>query len=279
MGAPMARNLLNAGHTLAVYARRPEAAAPLVALGARSCGWPGAVAAESDVVFTMVTDTAAVEAVTVGPRGILEGAAPGTIVVDHSTIDPDGARRIADALRVRDIEILDAPVSGGVAGAESGTLAMMVGGRREAFDRCEPLLAANAKRVVYMGPSGAGQVAKACNQICIVVNQLGVAEAVMVAERSGLDVTRLIEVLSGGFAASRILEVQGPKMARRDFEGRIESRLHYKDIVIAGELAARLGIELPASALAEDVLGTLQRAGGAHLDSAAVITVLEKPTR
>ncbi len=276
MGAPMARNLLRAGYPLTAHARRPDILAPFVAGGARAGRSPADVAAHSDIVFTMVTDTAAVEAVTLGDEGIIHGAAPGTVVIDHSTIDPAATRRIAAVLAERGIAMLDAPVSGGVMGAEAGTLVVMAGGDDEVFGRCSPIMAANAQRLVHMGPSGAGQVAKACNQICIVVNQLGVAEAMLLAERSGLDTTRLIDALQGGFAASRIMDVQGPKMARREFQGRIESRLHHKDIHVALDLAASLGLSMPASALAADVLDRLQQSGGAALDSAAVITVLER---
>lgn len=275
MGAPMAGNLLRAGHQVSVHARRPASMSPLVALGARACGSAAEAAAASDIVFTMVTDTAAVEAVTLGPGGIVEGLAPGGLVVDHSTIAPDASRRIAAALGARGISMLDAPVSGGVIGAEAGTLVVMVGGPADALARCQPLLSANASRVIHMGPAGSGQVAKACNQMCIVVNQLGVAEALLVAERSGLDPARLIEALQGGFAASRVLELQGPKMAARAFEGRIESRLHHKDIQIALELASSLGVQAQASALAADVLARLQEQGGATLDSAAVLTIVE----
>ena len=161
MGTPMALNLLRAGHTLSVCARRPEALSPLIAEGARACPTPAAVAAQSDVVFTMVTDTAAVEAVTAGPDGIIEGAAPGVVVIDHSTIDPDVTKRIAATLQARRIDMLDAPVSGGVIGAESGRLVMMVGGPRDVFDRCSALLAINGETLVHMGPCGSGQVAKA----------------------------------------------------------------------------------------------------------------------
>ena len=275
MGTPMARNLIRAGHVLSVFARRPAPLALLVEQGARACASPTDAAATSDVVITMVTDTTAVDAVALGPGGIVEGARPGTVVIDHSTIEPAASRRIAAALRERGIEMLDAPVSGGVLGAEAGTLVMMVGGDRAVFERCAPIMSVNAQRVVHMGLPGAGQVAKACNQMCLVVNQLGVAEAMLLAERSGLDTARLIEALQGGFAASRILDVQGPKMARRDFVGRIESRLHHKDLHIALDLASALGISTPASALAASLLDRLQQAGGARLDSAAVLTMLE----
>jgi len=273
MGTPMARNLLRGGHQVSVFARRTAAVAALAADGAVQLASPAEVAAASDVVFTMVTDTAAVEAVVLGTDGIVSGARPGTVVVDHSTIDPGATVRIAAALAARGVVMLDAPVSGGVAGAEAGSLVMMVGGAQNTFERCDPLLALNAKTRVYMGPSGAGQMTKACTQICIVVNQMGVAEALHLAARAGLDLTRVLEALRGGFAASRVLEMQGPKMVEEDFAGRIESRLHHKDVHVALDVAQSLGLEMPASSVAADALDRLQRAGGATLDSAAVFTV------
>ena len=197
------------------------------------------VAARSDVIITMVTDTRAVEDVVLGEHGIARGAQPGSLVIDHSTIAPDGARRIAATLRARGVEMLDAPVSGGSAAAEAGTLAIMVGGRRPAFERASPVLSCYAKTIVHIGPSGAGQVAKACNQICTIVNQLGAAEAMLLAERAGVDPRAVKEALMGGFAASRMLDLQAPKMIARDFEGKVESRLHHKDIHIVLDLARR----------------------------------------
>lgn len=277
MGGPMAARLLATGQPLAVFARRPEQARSLHEAGAMICQSPREVAARSDVVFTMVTDTAAVEEVALGPEGIVEGASPGLVVVDHSTIAPEGARRIASALQARGIDMLDAPVSGGVMAARAGTLAIMIGGDESVLERCRPLLDCLGKTIVHIGPSGAGQVAKACNQICIVVTQLGVAEAVLVAEQNGVDFTRVLRALMGGFAASRILEVQGPKMAARRFDGQIESRLHHKDSRIALELGRSFNLDLPATSLAYDVLSKLQDGDGARLDSAAVITILERP--
>jgi 2-hydroxy-3-oxopropionate reductase len=275
MGAPMVRNLLKHGHTVKVWARKREAMTPLLEAGA-SAGESAAHAAEaSDIVFTMVTDTRAVEEVILGDRGVASGARSGALVIDHSTIDPAGARRIADELQRQGIEMLDAPVSGGGLAAEAGTLSIMAGGSKSAFDRAHPLLSCYAKSIVHIGPSGAGQVAKACNQICTIVNQLGAAEAMLLAERAGVDPRAVKEALMGGFAASRMLDLQAPKMIARDFEGKVESRLHHKDIHIVLELARKYSIELPASAAAAQVLDTLQERGGARQDSAAVITVLD----
>lgn len=277
MGAPMARNLLRHGHAVTVWARRREAMTPLLAAGAVAGESPAHAAATSDVVFTMVTDTRAVEEVILGSGGVASGARAGALVIDHSTIDPAAARRIASALQRQGIEMLDAPVSGGGAAAEAGTLAIMAGGSKAAFDRAHPLLSCYAKSIVHIGPSGAGQVAKACNQICTIVNQLGAAEAMLLAERAGVDPRAVKEAMMGGFAASRMLDLQAPKMIARDFDGKVESRLHHKDIHIVLDLARTLGIELPASTAAAHVLDTLQQRGGARRDSAAIFTVLESP--
>jgi 3-hydroxyisobutyrate dehydrogenase-like beta-hydroxyacid dehydrogenase len=275
MGAPMARRLLNAGHAVSVYARRPAAMSPLVALGAASAASPADAASRSDVTITMVIDTRAVEEVILGARGVIEGARPGSVVIDHSTIDPDGARRIAFALRGRGIDMLDAPVSGGASVVEAGLLTIMAGGDEAVLERVRPILECYGTTVVHIGPSGAGQVAKACNQICTIVNTLGAAEAMLMAERAGLDPMKVKGVLMTGFAASRMLDMQAPKMIARNFEGKIESRLHYKDIHIVLVMAQTLGIELPASAAAAKVLTELQKRGGATSDTAAVFTILD----
>ena len=271
----MARNLLTRGHQLTVWARRPEAMAPLLTAGAKAGESAAHVAATSEIILTMVTDTRAVEKVVLGERGIARGARPGAVVIDHSTIDPAGARRIAGELGTLGVEMLDAPVSGGSAAAEAGTLAIMVGGSKAALDRATPVLSCYATHIVHIGPSGAGQIAKACNQICTIVNQLGAAEAMLLAERAGVDPRAVKEVLMSGFAASRMLDLQAPKMIARDFEGKVESRLHHKDIRIVLDLARSLDIALPASAAAADVLERLQQRGGARQDSAAVFSVLQ----
>ncbi|HEY1304160.1 MAG TPA: NAD(P)-dependent oxidoreductase [Vicinamibacterales bacterium] len=276
MGTPMARNLLAGGYAVTVWSRRSDAMAPLVNAGAAAGESPADVAVKSDVIVTMVTDTKAVEEVVLGENGIARAARAGSIVIDHSTIDPNGARRIAGELASRGVEMLDAPVSGGSIAAEAATLVTMVGGSKGALERVTPVLSCYAKSIVYIGPSGAGQVAKACNQICVVVNMLGAAEALLLAERAGVDPKTVKDALMAGFAASRMLELQAPKMIARDFTGKIESRLHHKDIHIALGMARALGIELPASGAAADVLDTLQQRGGARQDSAAIISVLDR---
>ena len=277
MGTPMARNLLKSGHEVTVFARRADAMAPLAAAGARTSASPAEAAAVSDVTITMVLDTRAVESVVLGPGGIIEGARSGSIVVDHSTIEPEGARKVAATLQSRGIEMLDAPVSGGAAVAEAGTLSIMVGGTEAALERVRPILACYGKTIVHIGPSGAGQVAKACNQICTIVNTLGAAEAMLLAERAGVDPAKVKDVLMTGFGASRMLEVQAPKMIARNFEAKVESRLHHKDIQIVLDMARALGLDLPGSAAAARVIAALQARGGATRDTAAVFEVLDNP--
>ena len=277
MGAPIARNLLKRGHRVTVFARRAEAMAPLIEAGAAGASSAADVASQSDITITMVIDTRAVEQVALGPHGIIEGAKPGSVVVDHSTIEPDGARRIASALKARAIDMIDAPVSGGAAVADAGVLSIMAGGDGAVLDRIRPILECYGQTIVHMGPSGAGQVAKACNQICTIVNTLGAAEAMLMAERAGLDPAKVKDVLMSGFGASRMLDMQAPKMIARDFDGKVESRLHHKDIHIVLAMARAFGIELPASAAAAKVLNELQNRGGAKSDTAAVFSVLDNP--
>lgn len=278
MGAPMARNLLKSQHTVTVFARRPESMASLVDAGARAAASPAAVASQSEVVFTMVTNTEAVEDVVLGPQGIVHGARAGLVVIDHSTIVPARAKRVAEDLKARGISMLDAPVSGGVAAAEAGTLSIMVGGDPGVYERCRPLLAVLGHTITYIGNSGAGQVAKACNQICTIVNQQAAAEAMLLAERSGVDPLKVKDALMAGFGASRMLDLQAPKMIARDFNGKVESRLHHKDILIVLQMAQELAVALPASAAAADTLTRLQQQGGARRDSAAIFSILDSST-
>jgi 2-hydroxy-3-oxopropionate reductase len=279
MGVPMASNLLKHGYAVTVWARRPDAMPPLVAAGASAGTSPADVAAKSEITLTMVTDGRAVEEIMLGERGVVHGARQGALAIDHSTIAPETARRIAAALSASGIEMLDAPVSGGAAAARAGTLAVMIGGRDSAVSRARPVLSCYAATVVHIGPSGAGQVAKACNQICTIVNQLGAAEAMLLAERAGVDPARVKDALMAGFGASRMLDLQAPKMIARDFDGKVESRLHHKDIQIVLALAESLGLRLPASAAAAEVLAALQARGGANQDSAAIFTVLSDDRR
>jgi len=275
MGRPMALNVLRAGWDLAVHARRPESMEPLAAAGAATCASPAEVARHADILFTMVADTADVEQVILGPEGVIEGASPGAVLVDMSTISPAVTRTIAARLRERGLAMLDAPVSGGEAGAIAGTLSIMVGGAAEVFDRVRPLFAAMGRNIVHVGGSGAGQVCKSCNQIVVGATIVGVAEAILLARASGVDPARVREALLGGFTASRILEVHGQRMIDGNFAPGFKARLHQKDMRIVGESALELGLALPSAATIAQYLNALVGQGLGEEDSAAIYKVLE----
>jgi 2-hydroxy-3-oxopropionate reductase len=276
MGRPMALNLLKAGHRLWVFGRRAEAMAPLVAAGATACGSAREVAEHVDVVFTNVSDTPDVEEVLLGPNGVSHGARSGTVVVDNSTIAPSATRRIAETLRAKGIEMLDAPVSGGQQGAIDGTLSVMVGGATATFQRVLALLQAIGRNIVHVGDSGAGQVAKACNQVVIAQTVAAVAEGLLLATAAGVDPARVREALLGGFAASRALEVHGQRMLDRNYAPGFLARLHQKDMRIVLETAHELGLPLPGAALVTQYINALVGRGDGELDSAALATVLEQ---
>ena len=276
MGRPMALHLLKAGHSLAVFARRPEAAASVTAAGATLASSPSELAARSDVVMTNVTTTADVEEVLLGANGVIHGARPGTIVIDFSTISPQATRRIATALADRNIAMLDAPVSGGPVGAETATLVIMVGGDPDVLAKAKPLLDCLGRQIVHMGSHGTGQIAKACNQLALLVNAEGTAEALALGVRYGLDPAKVREALLGGIAASRVLEVFGDRMAKRDFTPGMAARLYDKDLGFVLELAREAGLELPAAAIVRARLDRLVAEGRSSSDLAAIIELIER---
>jgi len=279
MGRPMALHLLEAGHELSVYARRAEAAQPLVDAGATRRATPAEVAAASEVVFTMVTTGADVEAVALGEGGIIQGARAGTVLVDMGTIPPDTARRIAARLAERGIEAIDAPVSGGEVGARNATLAIMAGGKAEVLARVRPLLEKLGRTLVHVGPSGAGQVAKACNQMIMVSCIESVAEAMLLAQRAGADPEKVRQALAGGSAGSRVLEVFGAKMTARDFKAGVEARLHHKDFGILLNEAVSLGAPLPVAAQVWQQLNALMAQGRGREDTSVLLKVLERESQ
>ncbi|OIR19830.1 2-hydroxy-3-oxopropionate reductase [mine drainage metagenome] len=276
MGAPMALNLMKGGHKLWVYARRPAATQPLVAAGATACATAADVARHADVIFTIVSDTPDVESVIFGTQGIASQARPGTVIVDMSTISPTATKAFAERLAQQGIEMLDAPVSGGETGAINGTLSIMVGGKPRVFERVKPLFECMGKNIVHIGDSGAGQVAKACNQIVVAVTIEAVAEALTFARRNGADPAKVREALMGGFAGSKIMEVHGKRMLDNDFKPGFKVGLHQKDMRIVMETAHQLGIALPAAALVTQHLNALMGTGDTSLDSAAVVKVIER---
>lgn len=275
MGRPMALHLLRAGHEVAVWARRAESAQPLLEAGAVWRATPADVARHAEVVFTIVTTGADVEHVAFGPDGLIEGFLPGSILVDMSTIAPGTARTIAQRLAERGVDMLDAPVSGGETGAIAATLSIMVGGRADVLDRVRPLFAVLGKTLVHVGESGAGQVAKACNQMIMVGFIQAVAEALHLATAAGADPAKVRQALAGGSAGSRVLEVFGGRMVDRDFAAGVEARLHHKDYGILMAEAYRLGVPLPVSAQVWQQLNALMANGLGKQDTASLLRVLE----
>lgn len=279
MGRPMALNLRKAGHELWVYARRAESMKPLSEAGAKPCAAPQEVAANADITFICVADTPDVEQVVMGDKGLLAGVRNGAVVVDMSTISPVSTRRFAKELAGRGAEMLDAPVSGGEVGAINGTLSIMVGGSPDVFERVKPYLECMGKNIVLVGTNGAGQVAKACNQIVVGVTIEAVSEALTFARRNGVDAGKVRDALMGGFAGSKILEVHGKRMLDNEFKPGFKVKLHQKDLRIVIEAAHQLGLALPGTALVAQHLNALMGSGDGELDSSAIVKVVERMSR
>ena len=275
MGEPMVRRLLAAGYPVAVWNRSRDKLAPALERGAQAVPSPADLARGADIVMTCVTDQRALEAVLLGPDGVVEGGVPGKLVVDFSSIAPDAARAFALRLERLGMGLVDAPVSGGVPGAEKGSLVVMAGGREEHVERVRPVLAHLASRVTRMGESGAGQATKLCNQIIVGALLPVLAEAVRLAEAAGVDATRLPEALKGGFADSAPLQIFGARMARRQFEPRLAAAaLLKKDLENAAALAREHGITLPMVSAAAELYRLLDAQGRVQQDPSVLVELL-----
>jgi len=273
MGRPMALNLLKGGHAVTVWARRPESMAPLLAAGAFAAPTPAEAARGQDLVISMVADAPDVAEVM---RGVAQGASPGLVAVDMSTIAPAAARRIGEELAAAGIDFVDAPVSGGEVGAIAGTLSIMAGGSDAAFARAKPAFDCMGKNIVHVGASGAGQVTKAANQIVTGMGVLAVAEAFAFASKNGVDVGKVREALLGGFAYSKILENHGQRMLDRNFKPGFKSWMHEKDLNIVMQTAHELGLCLPGSAATAQMFNAMVGSGMGDEDSIAVLKLLER---
>jgi 3-hydroxyisobutyrate dehydrogenase-like beta-hydroxyacid dehydrogenase len=276
MGSEMARHLLAAGHTLTSYARSARSRERANSLGLGFADTPAEVAAASEVVFTIVTAGKDVEAVVSGPQGFVHGARPGLIHVDMSTISPAITREVAEQLRARDIDMLDAPVSGGVAAAKTASLTFFVGGDAAILERVRPLLELMGKSIFHMGPSGTGQVTKLANQICQLANLQGAAEALLFARAQGADVGKVREAVMAGYGGSRMLDVLGKKMVDRDFSAGIVAALHHKDIGVAVDIAHESGLPLPVTEQVMRQLNALMDSGFGEQDTSSLLLVLEQ---
>ena len=276
MGRPMALNLIKGGHQLVVWARRPASLVPLTEAGAQAGSSPADVARQVDVVISMVADAPDVAQVMHGEKGVAEGAQPGLVAVDMSTIAPAAARDIATQMQARGVDFVDAPVSGGEVGAVAGTLSIMAGGSVAAFAKAKPAFECMGKNIVHVGDSGAGQVAKACNQIVTGMGVMAVAEAMCFAKKAGADPAKVREALLGGFAYSKILENHGQRMLDRNFKPGFKSWMHQKDLNIVMQSAHELGLMLPGSAMTAQMFNATVGSGLGEEDSIAVLKLLEK---
>src|SRR5215208_6850871 len=276
MGAFMAGNLLEAGHELVVHNRTRTKAERLAQRGARVADAPREVAEGSDVIITMLPGPPQVEEVVAGEDGLLEGAREGSLIIDMSTSSPALARELARTARNKAVGILDAPVSGGDVGARDGTLSIMVGGEEEDFERARPLFGVMGETVVHVGGAGAGQVVKACNQIVVALIIEAVAEALVLGSKARVAPHRVVEVLAGGLAANKVLEVKGEKLLSHDFAPGGKVEYHRKDLGIALGAGREYGVTLPVTALVEQMFGVLEAKGRGGWDHSALLTLIEK---
>jgi len=275
MGKPMARNLLKAGHAVTVYNRSRPAMEELHRAGAHLGPSPKDVAAAAEIVITMLPNSPDVEAVVLGPNGVLEGATPGTILADMSTISPLVSQKIYREAKQRGVRALDAPVSGGEKGAIEGILSVMVGGDKEVFDAVVPVFQAMGKTITYMGPAGAGGFTKLANQVIVAINLTAISEALTLGAKAGLDPERLIQALGGGMAGSRCLDMKGPQIIKGNFQPGFKVDLHYKDLGLIMEAARALQVPLPTTAVVQELFSALRVKGRGGLDHSAVITLIE----
>jgi 2-hydroxy-3-oxopropionate reductase len=276
MGAFMAGNLLEAGHELVVHNRTRTKAERLAQRGARVAASPREVAEGSDVIITMLPGPPQVEEVVAGEGGLLEGASEGSLIIDMSTSSPILARELARAARNKAVGMLDAPVSGGDVGARDGTLSIMVGGEEEDFERARPLFRVMGETVVHVGGTGAGQVVKACNQIVVALVIEAVAEALVLGSKAGVAPDRVVEVLSGGLASNKVLEVKGEKFLSHVFTPGGKVEYHRKDLGIALEAGREYGVTLPVAAFVDQMFGVLEAKGRGGWDHSALLTLLEE---
>lgn len=275
MGKPMAHNLLKAGYTLIVHNRHQEITGEFVAAGARAVEQSKDVASQSDIVITMLPDSPQVEEVLVGPSGVIEGVHNGLIVIDMSTISPLVTQQLSAQFAQAHATMLDAPVSGGDKGAIAGTLSIMVGGDEATFSRCLPIFQAMGKTIVHVGESGAGQIVKACNQIVVALTIEAVSEALVLGSKAGVDPTKILQVLGGGLAANRVMELRGPGMLEHNFAPGFRARLHHKDLGIALAAGRGYGVSLPVTALVDQMFEALLVSGNGDFDHSVLLTYLE----
>jgi 2-hydroxy-3-oxopropionate reductase len=275
MGKPMALHLLKAGYDLSVLEKN-KASKELVAAGARSFSTPKSIAQNCDVIITMLPDSPEVAAIVEGQDGVLEGIRQGSVFIDMSTIAPATAKSVHELMQKKGVEALDAPVSGGQAGAEAGTLSIMVGGAKQAFESVLPLFRAMGGNIVHIGGPGAGQMAKACNQMIVGMTIQAVAEAFTLAKKAGVDLEKMREALLGGFAQSRILDLHGKRIIERNFSPGFKIKLHRKDMQIALQAGKEFSVPLYGTAQVAAHMDALLAQGKGEFDHSAIALLIEK---
>jgi 2-hydroxy-3-oxopropionate reductase len=276
MGRPMARNLMKAGYPVTVYDVVGEAMEELVSEGADGASSSKEVAEKTTKIITMLPDSADSEIVILGPQGVLEGAKPGSRIIDMSSIAPSVSQKIAAECAKQNVEMLDAPVSGGEPGAINGALAIMVGGKQSVFDECYDLMKVMGANVVLTGDIGAGGVTKLANQIIVAANIEGLSEALVLSQKAGVDPARVFDAIRGGLAGSAVMEAKGPMMLDRNFNAGFRVRLHQKDLRNVLQTAQELNVPLPVTALVQQMLGSLINHGEAEADHSAILHFLEQ---
>jgi 2-hydroxy-3-oxopropionate reductase len=275
MGKPMAKNLVKAGYPVIVHSRSRGPVKELEDFGAQSAQGSAEVALQSDVVITMLPDSPDVELVVLGAGGVLEGARKGSVIIDMSTISPSVSMNIAQQAAKKGVEALDAPVSGGDIGAKEGTLTIMVGGKKEVFDRCLPIFEVLGGKMVHMGPNGAGQSVKLVNQVIIGIFLSAVSEGLVLGAKAGLDPQKILEVVGSGVCRSAVLELKGPTILDGDFKPGFFVKLHQKDLGLALQAAKELCVPLPVTGLIHEMFNALKARGREKDDNSALITLYE----
>ncbi len=279
MGKPMCKNLLNAGHELVVYSRTPATNDEFVAAGAKSASSPKEVASQVEIVITMLPNSPEVKQVVLGPNGVIEGALPGCIVADMSSIAPLASREIAAQLAEKGIEMLDAPVSGGQPKAIEGTLSVMVGGKQEVFDRCVPVFKAMAASVVRVGDIGAGNVTKLANQVVVALNIAALSEAMVLAAKAGVEPELVYQAIRGGLAGSTVMDAKAPLMLDRKFNPGFRINLHIKDLANALDTSHEVGAPLPLTASVMKIMQALKIDDFGDSDHGAIVRYFEKQAK
>jgi 2-hydroxy-3-oxopropionate reductase len=275
MGKPMAKNLMDAGYELSVHNRSREPVDELAEDGAAAASSPKEVAESSDVIVTMLPDSPQVEEVVSGEDGVLEGIGEGALLVDMSTISPVVTEELAEKVKERGASMLDAPVSGGDVGAIEGTLSIMVGGSEEDFERAKPLFDVMGKTVTHVGPTGTGQVTKAANQVVVALTIEAVSEALVLGSKGGVSPEKILDVLSGGLAGNKVMEVKREKFLSHTFDPGFRSELHHKDLGIALAAGREYGVALPVTAIVDQMFLSMKKKGWGGEDHSALLRVIE----